>query len=287
MREGDLSVPFGFSTKYEDSETGLYYYGYRYYDPVHGRWINRDPIEEEGGVNMYGFIGNRGINSWDRLGLDFWIEEESGGEPAGHISICIGKPKHGEYRCFSFGVKLGNPITGDSIAWGSLNGEIYEETIGFHGGEIRKGTYYCVPDLKLSDEILKAFVAVKGTPRPYNPLNTCIEWVKQEHARLVKGLSEDPIYRTKILQIDPNFDHIPNPLLNPAHPGRVCSNSTSQPTESSTETPSSRAGTVTGGATTTSSGLDIGPSGASTVGTGVGSTTTQQSSTSTEKSSPK
>jgi len=35
-----------FSTKYEDAETGLYYYGYRYYDPVIGRWPNRDPLED-------------------------------------------------------------------------------------------------------------------------------------------------------------------------------------------------------------------------------------------------
>ena len=33
-----------FSTKYFDSETGLYYYGYRYYSPVLMRWLTRDPI---------------------------------------------------------------------------------------------------------------------------------------------------------------------------------------------------------------------------------------------------
>ena len=38
--------PFRFSTKYFDAETGLYYYGYRYYSPNLGRWISRDPIGE-------------------------------------------------------------------------------------------------------------------------------------------------------------------------------------------------------------------------------------------------
>lgn len=33
-------------------------YGYRYYDPVTGRWPSRDPIGEQGGVNLYGFVGN-------------------------------------------------------------------------------------------------------------------------------------------------------------------------------------------------------------------------------------
>ena len=48
-------LKFGFSTKYTDQETNLYYYGYRYYDPVKGRWPSRDPIAERGGVNLYGF----------------------------------------------------------------------------------------------------------------------------------------------------------------------------------------------------------------------------------------
>ena len=47
----------------------LCYYGYRYYDPVTGRWPNRDPIEERGGANLYGFVGNDGVNSWDYLGM--------------------------------------------------------------------------------------------------------------------------------------------------------------------------------------------------------------------------
>ena len=62
---------FGFSTKIKDAETGLSYYGYRYYDPKTGRWLSRDPIGEEGGVNLYGFVGNSSVNSIDLLGLDF------------------------------------------------------------------------------------------------------------------------------------------------------------------------------------------------------------------------
>ena len=59
---------FRFSTKPRDHATGLYYYGYRWYDPYTGRWINRDPIEEGGGVNLYGFVGNDGISDFDTLG---------------------------------------------------------------------------------------------------------------------------------------------------------------------------------------------------------------------------
>lgn len=42
--------------------------GHRYYDPHNGRFINRDPIEEQGGLNLYGFCGNNGINRYDVLG---------------------------------------------------------------------------------------------------------------------------------------------------------------------------------------------------------------------------
>ena len=44
------------------------YYGYRYYDPVTGRWPSRDPIEEEGGVNLHAFVRNDSLNKIDLLG---------------------------------------------------------------------------------------------------------------------------------------------------------------------------------------------------------------------------
>jgi uncharacterized protein RhaS with RHS repeats len=45
------------------------YYGYRYYDPETARWSSRDPIGERGGMNLYGFVGNDGVNWLDYLGL--------------------------------------------------------------------------------------------------------------------------------------------------------------------------------------------------------------------------
>ncbi len=61
--------PFGFSSKYLDVESGMAYYGYRYYLSALGRWLNRDPIGEQGGVNLYGMAGNAPVNRWDYLGL--------------------------------------------------------------------------------------------------------------------------------------------------------------------------------------------------------------------------
>ncbi|MBX3410800.1 MAG: RHS repeat-associated core domain-containing protein [Phycisphaeraceae bacterium] len=59
---------FGFSTKYAD-ETGLYYYGYRYYNPGTGRWLNRDPIGEGDGPSLITLVRNSPIGSIDALGL--------------------------------------------------------------------------------------------------------------------------------------------------------------------------------------------------------------------------
>lgn len=48
---------------------GVTDYGYRYYDPVTGRWPSKDPIKEMGGINLYGMVGNSAVNWWDYLGL--------------------------------------------------------------------------------------------------------------------------------------------------------------------------------------------------------------------------
>ena len=61
--------PFRFSTKYQDDETDLLYYGYRYYNASTGRWISRDPAEEDGGSNLYGAMDNDPTDEVDPLGL--------------------------------------------------------------------------------------------------------------------------------------------------------------------------------------------------------------------------
>jgi len=64
-----VDLPFRFSSKYEEAEWGVYYYGYRYYSPEVGRWLSRDPVGSRGGVNLYVLIRNHAISSIDALGL--------------------------------------------------------------------------------------------------------------------------------------------------------------------------------------------------------------------------
>ena len=50
--------PFRFSSEYYDSELDLVYYNFRHYSPSLGRFLSRDPIEEQGGLNLYAFVRN-------------------------------------------------------------------------------------------------------------------------------------------------------------------------------------------------------------------------------------
>ena len=67
---GDLVQPVQWSGEMHDDDLALVYYNYRYYNPKDGRWINRDPIAEQGGWNLYAFLGNSTQNQVDRLGLE-------------------------------------------------------------------------------------------------------------------------------------------------------------------------------------------------------------------------
>jgi RHS repeat-associated protein len=62
-------TPFRFSSEVWDAALGLVCYTFRPYNPLDGRFINRDPVEEGGGLNLYGFVGNDPVNTIDILGL--------------------------------------------------------------------------------------------------------------------------------------------------------------------------------------------------------------------------
>ncbi len=69
-----------FQSKYYDSESGLYYYYHRYYDPQRGRFITEDPIGISGGLNLYRFVNNNPVMNVDPWGEDWnkivkWLDK--------------------------------------------------------------------------------------------------------------------------------------------------------------------------------------------------------------------
>jgi RHS repeat-associated protein len=89
-------------------------YGYRYYDPLTGRWPSRDPIEERGGVNLYGFVGNDGVDRVDILGLEGLAPDP--GMPAGSSYQPINNPDPNDPNA---ALGLFN-AQGLAVAWGSV-----------------------------------------------------------------------------------------------------------------------------------------------------------------------
>jgi RHS repeat-associated protein len=65
--------------------SGVRYYGFRYYSPNTGRWLSRDPMEEEGGLNLYGMVNNNPINDYDAFGLSGVLDRLDS------FVICAGK----------------------------------------------------------------------------------------------------------------------------------------------------------------------------------------------------
>ncbi|MBK5275998.1 MAG: RHS repeat-associated core domain-containing protein [Desulfuromonadales bacterium] len=80
-----------------DKETGLYYYRARYYDPMDGRFINKDPIGFNGGdVDLYGYVNNNPVNSIDPYGLFKLFGKE--------INFNIGSGLQGGIQAFILGL---------------------------------------------------------------------------------------------------------------------------------------------------------------------------------------
>jgi RHS repeat-associated protein len=84
-----------FHGEQRDAETGYYNYGYRYYLPELGKWPSRDPIEENGGLNLYGFVRNGSVNRIDVLGFgELWTISginSTTTKPIGPLEDYVGK----------------------------------------------------------------------------------------------------------------------------------------------------------------------------------------------------
>ena len=103
---GSVEQPYLFTGREFDRETGLYYYRARYYDPEVGRFISRDPIGLNGGVNLYLYAESNPVNNTDPYGyLSFGSLKDSFLN-----AYDIVKPIYDKYKPVYDKVKLGHGI---------------------------------------------------------------------------------------------------------------------------------------------------------------------------------
>ncbi len=90
---GSLQVDIGFTGHFHHGPSGLVLAPLRLYDPETGRWIRRDPIQEDGGLNLYAYCSGDPVNAIDPSGLDvfllFW-DTTQGNSGSGHVGIAVG-----------------------------------------------------------------------------------------------------------------------------------------------------------------------------------------------------
>ena len=93
-RNNIWNTPYLFNAKEFDEETGLYYYGARYYDPRVSLWISTDPYEDKYPfVNSYCYVLNNPIKLIDPNGKDvyIWYKDKNGHDRTFHFSGFHGK----------------------------------------------------------------------------------------------------------------------------------------------------------------------------------------------------
>jgi len=69
ISESAINNPYMFTGRRYDKETGLYYYRARYYDPLTGRFLQRDPKGYVDGMGLYNYCGNNPANALDPFGM--------------------------------------------------------------------------------------------------------------------------------------------------------------------------------------------------------------------------
>ncbi|MCW1914753.1 hypothetical protein OJ996_14290 [Luteolibacter sp. GHJ8] len=130
MSEGVWPSEYGFSTKNRDPESGLFYYGYRYYQSEQGRWLSKDPIEENGGVNLYGVAENDLTNRYDYIGLSGTNESRPqgvgpGGDPISRLFEPLVGAYDGDYLLRAF---LRHYLEGRGVTYTLSYGDVIHVT---------------------------------------------------------------------------------------------------------------------------------------------------------------
>jgi RHS repeat-associated protein len=135
-------VDIGFQGQLMDELTGMYQMGFRWYSPVLGRWVSRDPIGLEGGVNVYTSFRNDStgwIDPWGEASIYINLTDGSAlvitDETNSELRAVIGRLKKGSISSF----QINGHGTYCSICTGPNDGANKYDAIVLlrQGGELR------------------------------------------------------------------------------------------------------------------------------------------------------
>ncbi len=150
-KKGTFHSRYQFASKEYDAASGLNYYGYRLYASETGRWLSRDPLEEDGGENLFAFCGNEPVNKADFLGLDY-------------------------LECLAACIEQNDPMNAliDSFI-GRISAKLY---IGAAG--VPKSFLLWVAELKGDAELVKEVKRsiVMGKDLAYQPTKIILDWLQ-------------------------------------------------------------------------------------------------------------
>ncbi|MDT8402880.1 MAG: RHS repeat-associated core domain-containing protein, partial [Bacteroidales bacterium] len=123
-----INNPYTYTGREWDRETGLYFYRARYYDPMEGRFVSKDPIGFKGGINLYAYVGNRPTTKNDPYGLKYdsygeWEAQFIIGYGQAYVTCCDGCTlwKH-KYRKVCFGAGFVGGVSSGASLYDVPNG---------------------------------------------------------------------------------------------------------------------------------------------------------------------
>jgi RHS repeat-associated protein len=194
---------YRFTNKERDDETGLYYFGVRYYAAWLGRWTSSDPGDFVDGLNLYRYVRNNPVNLTDPDGMS-----PDDGDPLKNGTPLLNKNnelvgyKLGDGQGFTHvAAHLNNPETQKEYGY-TLEKPISWTSIALQADNASK---YVAPELEQGNITL---------PEILNPYHDAWKTMNMnEGERLVIDLSGNSVI--KVVPLDPSDPTPPSTPLGP------------------------------------------------------------------------